>query len=341
VTRLVVVLLLTSHFTLLTSQERPSPGRLETLTSVSSLAPSVVGLFREPAGFEQVAAGHYLVFDRRGHAVYRVEAGGDTATRLVQIGGEEGRVLEPSAFDAAPDGTFAVADAPNGRERVQVFNARGDLFSTFRLPGRANARVAIGALALNGVGTLAYTGESVVMNQPESGWLITEYGLAGTPVRTVGQLRPTGHEADRELHLALNAGIPVPEPGGGFYLVFLAGPPAFRKYDAKGTLTYERALQGREIDPVVMSQPQRWPRRTVGTTEVPLVAPIVRTAAVDGKGQLWVSFLPPVTYVYDPDGEKIRTVQLRGAGILSPASLSFSSRGRLLVAPGCYEFGPG
>ena len=154
---------------------RVSPGRLETLASVSSLAPSVVGLFREPAGFEQVAAGHYLVFDRRGHAVYRVEAGGGTAIKLVQIGGEAGRVLEPSAFDAAPDGTFVVADAPNGRERVQVFNARGDLFSTFRLPGRANARVAIGALALNGVGTLAYTGESVVMNQPESGWLITDW----------------------------------------------------------------------------------------------------------------------------------------------------------------------
>ena len=90
-----------------------------------------------------------------------------------------------------------------------------------------------------------------------------------------------------------------------------------------------------------MSLPQRWPRRTVGTTEVPLVTPIVRTAALDALGRLWVSFLPPVTYVYDADGEKVRTVQLRGAGILTPASLSFAPGGRLLVAPGCYEFGPG
>ncbi|MDP2390450.1 MAG: hypothetical protein Q8N52_09015, partial [Acidobacteriota bacterium] len=194
---------------------------------------------------------------------------------------------------------------------------------------------------LNGVGTLTYTGRSLVMSQPDSGWLITEYGLAGTPTRTIGQLRRTGHEADRQVHLALNAGIPIPDPAGGFFFVFMAGAPAFRKYDAAGELVYERSIQGREIDPVVQAVPTRWPRRAAGDGELPMVTPTVRTAAADGAGRLWVSFVVPFTYVYDSDGEKVRTVQFRGAGIIAPSSLSFTASGRLLVTPGCYEFLPG
>jgi hypothetical protein len=34
-------------------------------------------------------------------------------------------------------------------------------------------------------------------------------------------------------------------------------------------------------------------------------------------------------------------VQFRAAGILSPSSLWFSDKGRVLVTPGCYEFAPG
>ena len=154
----------------------------------------------------------------------------------------------------------------------------------------------------------------------------------------MGQLRKTGHESDRDLHLAWNAGIPIADPNGGFFFVFMAGAPAFRKFDEKGTLLYERAIQGNEIDPLVAAIPDRWPRRSPG--ELPLVAPIVRTAAVDRSGRLWVSFIVPFTYVFDAQGEKIRTVQFRGAGIVSPSSLWFNQQGRVLVTPGCYEFEP-
>jgi len=317
---------------------RVSPGRVEVLKSVNTLAPDVVGQFREPIGFKQTANGDYYVFDRRGHAVYSVDAGGRSSRKLVQIGSEDGRVIEPSAFDAAVNGSFAVADAPNGRERVQLFDAAGVRTGGFLLPGRGTSRVVLGALSLNGVGTLVFTGRSILMSQPDSGWLLTEYGLAGTPTRTLGQLRRTGHESDRELHLALNAAIPIPIPGGGFYFVFMAGPPAFRKYDAEGELVYERQIQGREIDPVVQAIPNRWPKRASG--ELPMVAPTVRTAAVDAAGRLWVSFVVPYTYVYDSDGEKVRTVQFRGAGVISPSSLTFAASGRLLITPGCYEFAP-
>lgn len=296
----------------------------------------MVGLFREPIGFKQTATGEYYVFDRRGHTVYAVEQAGAKATKLVQIGAEEGRLIEPSAFDVAFNGSFAVADAPNGRERVQIFDAGGVRTGGFLLPGRGASRVVLGTLALSGVATLTFNGKLLLMSHPETGWLFTEYTLTGVPIRSIGQLRGTGHESDRDLHLALNAGIAIADPTGGFYFVFMAGRPAFRKYDARGELVFERVIQGRELDPVVAAIPDRWPRRA--GAELPLVTPSVRTAAVDRSGRLWVSFVQPYTYVFDPTGEKIRTVQFRGAGTIAPSSLWFHADGRLLVTPGCYEF---
>lgn len=332
------VLLLTSYISLLTFLQPASPGRVETLKAVNSLAPHVVGLFRDPIGFKQTASGEYYVFDRRGHTVYAVDETGAKATRLVQIGAEDGRLIEPSAFDVAVNGSFAVADAPNGRERVQIFDAGGVRTGGFLLPGRGASRVVLGTLALNGVGTLTFNGKLMLMSHPETGWLLTEYTLTGVPIRSVGQLRKTGHEADRDLHLALNAGIPVVDPNGGFYFVFMAGQPMFRKYDVKGELVFERVIQGREVDAAVAAIPDRWPRRSA--SELPLVPPVVRTAAVDRSGRLWISFIQPISYVYDAGGEKIRTVQFRGAGIIAPSSLSFTEAGKLLVTPGCYEFLP-
>lgn len=321
-----------------TAAEPWSPGRVETLRAVAALPVETVGGFREPLGYERLASGDALVFDRRGHAVYLVPADGSAARRLVAIGGEDGRVIEPSAFDAQPDGTFVVADAPNGRERVQIFTKDGRRAGGFQLPGRATARVTLGALSLSGVGTLQFTGRSVLISQPETGGLMTEYGLAGTPVRTIGRLRATGHEADRDLHLALNAGIPLKAADGGYWFVFIAGEPAISRFDAQGALLFHRRMQGRELDPVLAAIPSVWPRRAIDGTEVPLVSPAVRTAALDPAGRLWVSFVVPYTYVYDGLGEKVRTVQFQAAGLSAPNSLSFPAPGRLLVTPGCAEF---
>ncbi len=314
-----------------------SPGRVETLRAVAALPVEVVGEFREPLGYARLASGDALVFDRRGHAVYGVGAGSTSARKLVAIGGEEGRVIEPTAFDAQPDGTFVVADAPNGRERVQIFTADGRRAGGFQLPGRATPRVTLGNLSLSGIGTLQFTGRSILISQPETGGLMTEYGLAGTPVRTIGRLRATGHEDDRELHLALNAGIPLKDADGGYWFVFLAGEPAFSRFDRTGALVFHRRIQGREVDPLVAALPATWPRRAVDGTEVPLVSPMARTAALDTAGRLWISFVVPYTYVFDSLGEKVRTVQFQAAGLVAPASLTFAGT-RLLVTPGCHEF---
>ena len=201
----------------------------------------------------------------------------------------------------AADGSFAVADAPGGRERVQVFGAGGHPHRRVHAARPTAARVGLGTLALSGVGT-SFTGRSLVLSEPDTGWLLTEYTTAGDAVRSDGRApadrtggRPRGPPR-------AECGASVPEPSGGFFFVFLAGPPAFRKYSASGSLLFERAIQGRELDPCW--RPCRSGGRGVlGDREVPLVPPAVRTAAVDPDG-LWVSFVLPYTYVYDPEARR-------------------------------------
>jgi hypothetical protein len=311
--------------------------RVQVLTAAGGLPAHIAGQFTEPINFQQSQSGEYFVFDRRGHSVYRVDAERTIAKKIVEIGQEEGRIIEPTAFDLELGGaSFAVADAPNLRERVQFFTSEGFRLGGFTLPGRAAPRITIGSLVLNGVGSLQFTDRAILLNQPETGALMTEYGLSGTPVRSIGALRVTGQERDRDVHLALNVGLPLAHPRGGFYFVFRTGAPMFRRYDAQGRLLYERHIEGLELDGVLASMPTTWPRRG----ELPLVLPTVRTATVDRKGHLWIALSVPYTYVYDDAGDKRRTVQFRGAGIVSPTSLFFTANGRLLVTPGCYEFTP-
>ena len=310
----------------------------DVLRSVDAIPAHIAGRFRDPAGFHRSASGQYFVFDRRSQIVYGIDESHSSAWEIVHIGNEAGRIINPVAFAVEPSGTFVVADTPDNQERIQVFTPAGFRIGGFLLPGRRRARLVLDGLALNGIGSLQFSGTSVLLSQPDTGALITEYSLAGKALRSFGSLRRTGHEDDPPLHIALNGGLPVIDPRGGFFFVFQTGEPSFRKYDADGRLVFERRIQGREIDEFIARLPTTWPRRRTEDGELPLVAPTLRTAAVDAAGHLWVSFVEPITYEFDGDGDKIRTVQFRAAGTIAPNSLFFEPGGRLLVTPGLYIF---
>src|ERR671912_1607550 len=93
---------------------------VETLRAVASMPAHIAGTFNDLAACHTTPDGDYLVFDRRAHSVYRVPTKGP-AKQIIQIGVEPGRILLPVAFDSAADGTFVIADAPGGTERVQIF----------------------------------------------------------------------------------------------------------------------------------------------------------------------------------------------------------------------------
>ena len=304
------------------------------------MPPFLAGEFEEATGYALRPDGSALVFDRRRHRVYAIDRRRTAVRPLVEIGYETGRVLRPTSFDVARSGDFLVADAPGRQPRVSVFDASGQVLNTFQVQSTDAPRVTIDNVVLSGIAAARYTGTTVLLNQPERGVLVAEYSVTGALQRQFGLLRRTGVDADPEVHLAYNAALPLPAPDGATLVVFLAGPPAFRRYAPGGQLEFERTIQGREIDTLVLGLPTQWPRRTVDDVSVPLVRPTVRTAAVDPQGRLWVAMSTSHVYVFDADGEKVGTLQLMGAGILAPTSLWFASDGRLLVTPGLYEFAP-
>lgn len=314
--------------------------QVDILRPVAALPPHITGLFEEPLAFQQSRDGTYYVFDRRGHSVYAVDASRENVRKVIEIGPEIGRIIQPRGFDSTPEGTFVIADAPRGQERIQIFSPAGLRTQGFFLSGRVTQSVTIDSFVLNGVASLRFTGTSLLISQPDSGRLFTEYSRTGIPVRSLGELRETGFENDHLLHTALNAGLALADPNGGYYFVFLTGRPMFRKYDATGTLLFERHIEGTELDAFVSALPNRWPTRRVDDREIPYVAPTIRTAAVDAKSRLWISLTLPYTYVYDAHGDKVRTVQFSSTGIFAPTSLAFSPSGRVLATPGCYEFDP-
>jgi hypothetical protein len=302
-----------------------------------TVPPHIAGQFRDARAFQRSASGQHFVFDRRAHTVFGIDDSLESSWRIVQIGAEPGRIIGPTAFSVAPDGRFAVADAPGGGARVQVFTPVGFRTSGFTLPETA-ARVTFSDVVLSGIASMQFTGATILFSWPENGALITEYSIAAWTSRSFGRLRATGHEDDRDVHLALNSGIVLTDPTGGFFFVFQAGVPVFQKYDRDGRLLFERRIQGQELDAVIAALPTGWPRKS---GELPQVRATVRAAAVDPDGNLWISFVVPYTYVFDRDGDKIRVLQFRGAGLIEPTSLFFTANKRLLVTPGLYEFDPG
>ena len=265
--------------------------------------------------------------------------GGREARPLLPVGYEPGRLLQPVAFALGDDDIFAVLDAPNGVPRVQYFGTDGTRIGGFFLPFYSTSRLVADGEVVRGLSSIAFTGRTFLVNEPAWGSLVTELDTSGKMVRQIGALRATGRENDAVLHQGLNAGMAVVDRTGAIYFVFQTGVPMFRKYSPGGTLLYERHIEGTEIDERILRLPTTWPVRAPG--DKPVVTPLVRTAAIDGAGQLWVSLQVPYTYVYSRDGDKVRVVQFQGASTLAASHLFFQQNGRVIVTPGGYEFEAG
>jgi len=237
-----------------------------------------------------------------------------------------------------PGDQIAVADFSQGADRLQWFDLTGKMIGAFWLPDKHPTPMILQSVAFNGIGALHFSAGSFYLGYPFRGSLISEVDLKGLTVRQIGLQRPTGQEADTELHLALNVGVLAADPAGGFYYVFQTGEPLFRRYDADGHLVFERHIEGVEIDDKIRAIPNVWPKPADRDGNKPLVESIVRAAAVDRAGRLWISLQTGFTYVYDRRGDKIRTIQFDAGGVVTPSSFFFTADGRLLVAPGCYEF---
>src|SRR6266545_4425286 len=107
---------------------------VEERRAVGGLAAHIAAAFDEIAACQMTPAGEFIVFDRRAHAVFTVARGADAPKKIVQIGAEPGRILMPTAFDSAPDGSFVVADTPRDLQRLQFFLPTGTTIGGFTMP---------------------------------------------------------------------------------------------------------------------------------------------------------------------------------------------------------------
>ena len=111
-----------------------------------------------------------------------------------------------------------------------MFTPAGFRIGGFLLPGRLRARVVLDGLALNGIDRSSTRERQSCSRNPTRAR--SSRTFAGGKAIRRRSLRRTGHEDDPPLHIALNSGLPVIDPHGGFFFVFQTGEPAFRKYDA-------------------------------------------------------------------------------------------------------------
>jgi hypothetical protein len=311
---------------------------VEVLRPTGALPVRLVEDIESPRAFVETSTGEALVLDASAQAVYAIDAARTRVRRIISVGVEAGHIIRPNGVSMGPDDLLAIADSPGTYSRLQNFDSTGRLIGWFYLAEQPGARVALGGLSLQGPGAVASTGRTFLFNAPRTGSLINEFDARGDAVRAIGMLRSTGQEADPAVHVALNRGLPLVDPTGGFYFVFETGVPIFRKYDAQGVLRFERHVEGVEIDAALAQIPTRWMSRPDDGGSHPFAPGLVQTAAVDPQGRLWIALSTGYTYVYDERGDKTRTIQFQSKGLISPVSLFFARGHRLLVTPGCYEF---
>jgi hypothetical protein len=158
---------------------------IETLESIGGLPAHVAGGFTEISTCARSSDGEYLIFDRRMHSVSSVQAPYDAVRVLVQIGAEPGKLLHPTAFSLADDGRFVVADAPGNKGRIQVFLTSGASLGGFTLATREVPTLVFENYLQSGIGSLAFTGRSILINQPELGTLLSECAMDGGVSRTL------------------------------------------------------------------------------------------------------------------------------------------------------------
>ena len=141
-----------------------APSRVEALKSVGGIPPFLAGEFEEASGFARRPDGSSLVFDRRRHRVYAIDAARTAVTPLVEIGYEVGRVLRPTAFDvAAHRRLHRRRRARPATAACRCSQSRGQVLNTFPVAASESPRVIADDLVLNGIAAARYTGTTVLL----------------------------------------------------------------------------------------------------------------------------------------------------------------------------------
>ena len=314
------------------------------LRSIGGLPAHIAGAFLATrSASSRPTAALYFVFDRRGHAVYTIADDGP-AQKIIEVGAEPGACSIPTRVRHRP-----VRRQLRRRRRADPAASAsrcsppsGGRLGGFTLPGRELPRLTLDNMVLNGIGSLQYTGATILINQPERGCARdgADARRARRPARSASCARPATRaiaNCTSRSTSACRSSIPPAASTSSSWPACRCSASTTR---AGSSCSSGTSKAPRSTSTCSACRP-RWPtRRTDDGDVLPLVPPAVRTAGVDYQGNLWISLTAPFTYVYDRSGDKIRTVQFKGADVLAPNSLFFTKDDRVLVTPGAMCSGP-
>ena len=222
-----------------------------------------------------------------GTRVYAVDSDTKTVIKLVEIGPELGRILQPRGFDTSANRILRrCRRAPRRRADTDFRRRRapaGRLHASGAPANRLDRRLA--RSSMSGIASIQFTEPTLLISQPESGTLFTEYSSSGYAFRSVrtiarhrtrtGPRRPPGAERRACRSSIRPAAIST---------CFSPAVRCFRSTIDNGSLALRTAHRRARDRPLsrddahaVADQARRGSRTASGH-------PAVRAAAVDGRG---------------------------------------------------------
>lgn len=270
--------------------------------------------------------GRYFLSDIEGNRIVVVNDKMQIERDFGRIGSGPGRLFHPGYLDVGRDGTIFVEDG--GNERIVKFDQQGNYLGEFRLTDYQG--FAVGAQ------------NELYVGQPDQGHLITVYSSSGKKLRSFGQLKkfsdvhgPAVRDKDIQFRIAFNRVRLTTGQNGDLYVSFML-TPLIQKYNAEGTLLFERRLEAPEIDRLLEAIEKK---KYIGTKSDGADARIVALDPVidPASGNIMVPLVDGSIYVADREGNKLMLLRptwtAEGDGTFYPFVAGLGAKGEFLVTP--------
>ena len=197
--------------------------------------------------------------------LYRSRAEPTRRRRSSRSDRRQGRIIRPTAFDSAADGTFVVADAPGDQQRLQFFSQPVRRSAASRMPGRGVPQITLGDMSSAASARSSTPGQTILMSQPELGALVdgvpadrrTACARSASCARPARRRIRTSTRAERRHHRRRT-------PRAATTSCSCRACRCSASTTRTGTLVFERHIEGVEMDPYLARMPTTWPRRRAG-----------------------------------------------------------------------------
>lgn len=253
-----------------------------------------------PSSIVSSSSGDLFVLDNMNHRVL-VFREGRFLRQIGQIGQGEGDLHQPVAMCIDKNDRLYIVDQEN--KRIQIFLSDGSPYGRFQADTETNT------ITVDSLG-------EILINNPNSGDLVTVYSAQGRKVRTMGELAPVslgypGHARDEDLKPFLGRAYLLADESGIYIVHFFM--PLVRKITENGELLWERRLEGKPVEELARTfwgEPGSRPAKSVRSLDHRQFTNIIACAAIAEDGRLLVVLADGTLLALAPDGTPVAQVDL-------------------------------